>query len=503
MFTLTSLLFANLRFASKPITLSTACIATAIFAATLMPMRAQSQTTYNNSALIPKLLPDSQVNMEGMSPNWVKTLVMAEVRIETAAPDGTLATANKFLDHYSVMGVNGLWIDPIWERDPHGDGIGYNNLGINLVDPRITRTADTNLSTVKKFVSEAHQRNIRVFFDAEVWGTSKNSALVTRHPEYYKKNDDGSLVQFYGGYVWDWSSSGLRQWYTKAAVNFILKTGADGFRVDLAPDTSAYYFKEIRDQLYARGHKVVIIGEIKNDRKGTFDLDQRSVLAYPTLFDANIVDAIKSGNGIGTAAGAGQYRFYTSNLADHDDSEPVADESLVRFAYGTIFAPFIPMWWIGEEWNNPREVSNLLYFNKIDWSAIRGSNAAFYDNVKKLIRIRRSYPQIFEYFPSSTRDANIAKVASTVNGAPNPLQAYARYAGGKAILIVPNNGASSTASMFKVAMDYSAWGLHPGMSYKVTDLMTGAVVAYEKTGTQTPFTVTIPSGHLGVYLVKG
>jgi hypothetical protein len=40
---------------------------------------AQDQSKIDNSRLIPKFLPDNQVKMEGTSPDWVKTLIMAEI----------------------------------------------------------------------------------------------------------------------------------------------------------------------------------------------------------------------------------------------------------------------------------------------------------------------------------------------------------------------------------------------------------------------------------------
>ena len=55
----------------------------------------------NNAVLIPKYKPDAEVKMEGMSPDWVKTLIMAQFRIETATPEGMFASATKVLDHYA------------------------------------------------------------------------------------------------------------------------------------------------------------------------------------------------------------------------------------------------------------------------------------------------------------------------------------------------------------------------------------------------------------------
>ena len=68
----------------------------------------------NNASLIPPYKPDAEVKMEGLSPDWVKTLIMAQFRIETATPEGTFASATKVLDHYAEMGVNGLWINPVY-----------------------------------------------------------------------------------------------------------------------------------------------------------------------------------------------------------------------------------------------------------------------------------------------------------------------------------------------------------------------------------------------------
>jgi hypothetical protein len=495
---------------------------------------AGGQQTINNSALIPKVAPDSEVRMEGMSPDWVKTLIMAEFRIETATPEGTFAAAaTRVLDHYAEMGVNGLWIDPIYERGSKGNG--YGNYGPLTIEPLLTgaKTTEDSFRAVKQFVDEAHRRNIRVFFDIIVWGTRKEAPLVTEHPEFYRKID-GKLWEVWGGYGFDWSNAGLRKWYKEATVRFVERTGADGFRVDLAPDTSGYFFKEIRDALYAEGRKIAIISEIPNKREYTFDLEQVGVTgwteetdwAHPEhlkeqkakfpmhneyLFKANIVDAIRTGAGIGKATlqqegEGGMFRFYTSNLLDHDDARPFVTGNRVRFGYSSILAPFIPMWWIGEEWNNPNVQTGrergCVYFTTIDWSEMDvPANRAFYEDAKRYIRIRRSLPGIFEQFPASTREANIAKVESRKDGAANNLQAYARFGGGKAVLVVPNYGGEARGQ-FEVTPDLGSMGLNAGSSHRIVDLMTGEALPVTVGGGKRSFTVAIEGECLGVFLVE-
>ena len=462
--------------------------------ATSTPINASADTGpdhVNNAALIPKVLPDDQVQMEGMSPDWVKTLIMAEVRIETATPAGTLDAATALLDHYAAVGVNGLWVTPIWDHHPANNG--YGNFGIGLVDPRLSGTdnPDESVQAVKRFVDAAHQRNIRVLFDVIVWGTAKTAPLVTEHPEFYAMKN-GRHAEAWGGYAFDWKSEALKKWYCDQAVNFIDQTGADGFRVDLAPDCSGFFFKQVRDALYAQGHKIAIMAEINCERKDTFDFEENGVQGWPELPDyadkvhlleqkkeygnhnefllrSNIVDDVTTGRGIGKATliqqGQGaMFRFYTSNLLNHDDSKTFVKGNRVRFGYTGIFAPFIPLWFMGEEFNNPLNYGaygkGVLYFNTIDWDlCASGDTAAFYEDCKKYVAIRRTYPDIFQDFPDSTRQANIVKVDSTRAGAPNPLQAYARFAGGKAVLVVPNYQGDANSTAFDITPPFAAMSL--------------------------------------------
>lgn len=493
----------------------------------------------DNRNFIPKVVSDDHVLMEGTAPDWVKTLIVGEIRIETVTPEGTFDAAIKALDHYAEMGVNGLWVCPIYDRDNEIMN-GYGNLGPQTIWPKLTGCRDTgeSLLVVKRFVDEAHRRNIRIFLDIIVWGTPKESPLFTQHPEFYtRKNGALEFVKEWNGYRFDWSSDALRRWYKNVAVDLIERTGADGFRVDVAPYASGYYFEEIRKELYSRGRKVVLISEMPNSRRDVFDFGEGDVTGWMEdpdfhndphlkeqerkfacnneaaggrmqdfLFRNNIVDIIRTGRGIGTGemqqvGTGGTFRFYTNNLLCHDDTESYAQGNRVRFAYATIFAPFIPMWWIGEEWNNPKtiEATMPLYFNPIDWGKIE-SNRAFYEDVKKYIRIRRSYPEIFETFSQSLRNANIVKVHTAEAGVPNALQAYARFAAGKAIVVVPN--VKNVHARFEVELDDSALGMRSSR-YTIMNLMAGQPMSKTSSPRQhSSFSAEIGSGELGLYLLS-
>ena len=251
-----------------------------------IPVSAAPAKTINNASLMPKYKTDDQVKLVGYSPDWVKSLIMAEIRIETATPEGTFQAATKVLDHYQEMGVNCLWVCPIYQRDEEeriisGDN-GYGSYGPGTIDNKMTGTDVYNeqIKVVKKFVDEAHKRNIRIIFDIVVWGVSKTAPIVKEHPEYFK-DSAGSYYEVWGGYGYRWGNPEWQKWYVNTSADLIMKTNADGFRVDLEPTITGYsVFKDIRNKLAKQGKHVLIMAEGTNERRETYDLEQNGVGYY-------------------------------------------------------------------------------------------------------------------------------------------------------------------------------------------------------------------------------
>jgi 1,4-alpha-glucan branching enzyme len=357
---------------------------------------------------------------------------------------------------------------------------------------------------------------------------------VRERPDFFARRD-GEMVEAYGGYVFDWKNPELRDWYFDRAERFLEATGADGFRVDLAPDTSGYHFKELRDRLYAKGKKIMLMAEMPAERRETFDLDQLGVNGWTEppkygdkealaeqkerfgsmhdstfFFRENMVEAIKTGTGIGRPqlqqqGEGGLYRFYSVSPLFHDGHRPFVRGNRVRFGY-LLFSPFIPIWWIGEEWNNPHDkiVPGAMFFNRIDWAAKdEPENHAFFEDVKRMIRVRRSFPEIFERFPPQVRDANIEKLTTLRDGEPNPLQAYIRHDENRAILVVPNyESPKDEPSEFEVTVPWEAWGADRSGTLRLVDLMEGRELGRASAEGANRFTVEIEPEHLGVYLLE-
>jgi len=475
---------------------------------------AEPAAVIDNSGLLPKWVDDSQVKLETpgkgatASPDWIKSLILVEINVSTASPDKTLAGMGKVLDHLAETGVNAIWLTPI---NGHSH---YTNNGLHTLNRELTGTDDIpeQWKRVRRFVDEAHRRNIRVFFDVVSWGVNKKAPLYKEKPDWFS----GPSQPAWDGWLFDWKNPELCEWFTSRLVDLVLMTGVDGIRCDSSPGYGGYeQYREARRRLLNFGRKTVFLSEHPSERRKVFDFDQLSFMyeggnsgtRFPCriFMKENIVDLVKSGAHLGSVdsqlkkdkivtLNGGKERFYSFPLSCHDNTGPRPAPDLIEFAYQALFSPFIPLWFIGEEWGNPLSTKGWGWHNPVQWELLdREPGRTFYEAVKRMIRIRRQYPEIFEYFPADHREANLCKVRTDH---PELLQAYARYRNGKAILIVPNNG--ENAATFRITIPYREAGIGT-KPVVVTDLLGEKPLA---SGRPETFDATIPAGMLGVYLVS-
>ena len=468
----------------------------------------------DNSRLIPPILPDDQVSLvpaepggEALWPEWINGIIMCEVHLENASEDGTFRTMGPVLDHIQKMGVNCIWLSPIYEK-PSGGNNGYGNHGPHTIDPVITCTSDPEAGwqVVKNFVDDAHSRGIRVLLDVITWGTTFDSPLIGEHPEWYKG-------EAWGGAAFDWSNEELKDWFVETCVDNIMKTGADGFRCDCEPVYTGYgVFSRIRQGCLDRGRKILIFAEDGAERRSDYAFELDGVMPYknwsrgqqyadPKQFlieGLDITDAVKTGEAHGArhlqnAGTGGRYTYYMYCVSNHDYQYSSINGRRTVIGYQAVLAPYIPLWYLGGE-IGMEENANVIYFTKIDWDLLREpENAMLLEDIKKFIRIRRTYPKIFEYWPEDHRESNICSV-----NAGGTWLAYARYApdGSEAVIVIGNDGRETLKTT--VSVPFVSAGLDESAGWNVTDLMSGET----KPLNGKTFSGEIPSDGVGVYLIS-
>ena len=482
----------------------------------LIPINVQA--VEDNSALL-KYEGDSSVlridyaNGLISTPSWVDSLIIVEVRPDTASIGGTLPECYDLVDFYAKLGVNGIWLSPIYDRGDNGNG--YINHGPHTLEPAITGTDnyEEGWQVVKEFIDYAHSKGIYVFLDVITWGVGRDAPLITEHPDWFDGEDWGNIA-------FDWSNTELQEWFAETLINNILVTGADGYRCDCEPNYAGYeLFGVVREKLSEKGRNIILMSEDSSKRSSVFDFEQEGVFDYSVtnrggLYEnpfnfytdgyLNIVDSVKSGEGSGHYARKGEIlkqgtsRYYTFCITNHDYQRRYIKGDRIKIGYSAIFAPFIPIWYMGDEFN-ATSPDGVLYDFFVDYSeAENEENAAFLNDVKKMINIRRTYEDIFEYFPKNHRRSNICEVKTSGFGT---LQNYARFMDNRAVLIVANNNADSIVG--EITVPIRDCNLNFYKTFTVTDLMTGEVIKTgpaEEIGT---FTAEIDGSCVGVFLVEG
>lgn len=484
---------------------------------------AATDSYIDNSSLVTKWVPDAQVTLdENGWPTWVDDLVMAECRVETASTDGTFRGMEAALKHFAEMGVNGLWVTPIEDKGLDTVASTYCNYGVHTVNPYLTgqipygepwHEVDYEISRkiVKEFVDMCHSYNIRVFFDKVPWGVSKKAPLYEENQAWFRGASE------WGGYDWFLQHEDVYDYYYQSNMDFIMDTGCDGIRWDLEPEYFGYtIYEEMHNELLGKGRKVLFFSETYSFHGASFAFEQHggvngtgsSSQASSDLFfnEIDIVESITTGEFLGHSllqmnGESGQYRHYVYQISSHDNLR-YHDASLAEWAYEYLYGSFIPLFYMGEEWNHyygGGSCYGATDINQFEKHLENPENRAYYEAVKELIGYKWKYKDIFNKTTQNHRETNICTVK--VKGS-NLVDGYARYAGTKAILVIPNvNEDTNKAIEMTVAVPFADMDLDNYSTYTVSDIRTGKVIVKGDAAKVASFKDTVEHNTCGLYMI--
>jgi alpha-glucosidase len=160
---------------------------------------------------------------------------------------GDLAGIAGRLEHLAELGVDALWLSPMYPS-PLYDG-GYDIADFTGVDPRLGTLAD-----VQELAAAAHERGLELLLDLVPNHTSIEHPWFREHPDWYVWADTpaNNWRAAFGGPAWsrdersgryylhsfypeqpdlDWRNPAVVE-AMQEVVRFWLRHGADGFRVD-------------------------------------------------------------------------------------------------------------------------------------------------------------------------------------------------------------------------------------------------------------------------------
>ena len=75
-------------------------------------------------------------------PDWIEDLIIVEANIAKVTKEGTVAAGTQVLDHLVDMGVNGLWLTPIFDNEGNANKVSQILQLVQLLKLKIYSVMD-------------------------------------------------------------------------------------------------------------------------------------------------------------------------------------------------------------------------------------------------------------------------------------------------------------------------------------------------------------------------
>ena len=389
--------------------------------------------------------------------------VIYQMNVGSFSAEGTFAAAQQRLSELKTLGVDIVWLMPIY---PRGGGINSPYAATNFQQ---TNPSYGTIADLKSFVTRAHELNMEVWLDWVPNHTATDADWVTTHPEYYAKSG-GQMIHPNGyGDVWqlDYSNTNLVNAMNDCLKFWIDQADIDGYRCDYisSPYIPTSYWQSTIPMIksYKTGKKITFLGEADiaqhNDaaRLKTAGFDYDYAWAYQTSllnFGPNGVYAAPLRTNATTMLNASNTVSFKRMLylTNHDQNWN-EDKKTLTEKYGNNRYPLtvlaytlygMPLIYNGQEVGGNQPL-NYFQDTKIDWTV----------KDDKMLNTIRTLTALKHTVPALSDDAIVNLI--TVSGNTSAM-ALTRKSGDSEILVVMNM-ANSAGNATITGLTSGAWSL--------------------------------------------
>jgi glycosidase len=218
-----------------------------------------------------------------VAPAWLREGVVYEVFPRGFSREGNFNGVTSKLDELKDLGVTVLWLMPIHpigaEQRKGTYGSPYAARDYYAVNPDYGTKDD-----LKRLVSEAHRRGMKVILDIVLLHTAWDSVMMA-HPEFYKHNAQGKITPPLPEWTdvagLNYENPKLRQYLIAMLQYWITETDIDGYRCDTASMVPTGFWEEARTVLARTKPDIIMVAEADKPELllKAFDIDY----AWPLL----------------------------------------------------------------------------------------------------------------------------------------------------------------------------------------------------------------------------
>lgn len=443
-------------------------------------------------------------SLTGFAESYVETInqasvaaaghrVIYEMNVGSFTQEGTFAAAMERLPELKKLGVDVVWLMPIY---PRGGGINSPYAAKNFQQ---TNPAYGTIADLKALVDKAHELNMLVWLDWVPNHTATDADWVTTHPEYYSQVD-GKMVHpnNYGDvYELNYYNPDLQNAMNDCLKFWIDQAGVDGYRCDYisSPTIPVSYWQTAIPLIknYRQGKTITFLGEtdIPRDRAelktAGFDYD------YAWQFQSSLADYGSAGNTSSRLQSFSSTLMTSSTgltfarmlyLTNHDQNWNETNKTLTQ-KYGanryplTVFAYTLfgmPLIYNGQEVGG-NQALNYFEDTKIDWTS---TDAKMSNTIMTLTALKHAIEAL-----NDTQQPTFLTVADNTN-----VLAYTRKVGNSEVLVILNMG-NTAATVSLNGLTAGAWScwldsktVSNGVSRKQTTFAASQAFSLEAKGYQ-------------------
>ena len=335
----------------------------------------------------------------------VPEVVMYQVNPRVFAPDHSLNAVTARLDSIKDLGVNVIWIMPIY---PIGEektkNSPYSIKNYKEVAPEFGTKED-----FKQLTKSAHERGMAVILDWVGNHTAWDALWLKEqgHKDWYTQDSAGNII-FPPGTDWtdvadlNYDNKDMRAAMVDAMKFWIVDMGLDGFRCDVADWVPVDFWKDAIGQLReaAKPRKILMLaeGNRPDNFKAGFDMnyawDFKNDLVKVFTKDAAASELFRSSKQEYDSIPEGKMKLRFTTNHDHSNEitpvkEFVNDRGSMAAWVSAVMLKGGPLIYGSQEVGYPDPI-NFFKYVPVDWSA----NPEMYQEYKRLIGIYNNHPAL-------------------------------------------------------------------------------------------------------------
>lgn len=353
-------------------------------------------------------------------------VVMYQINPRVFAPSNSLQAVTARLDTIKDLGVNVLWIMPIY---PIGE-VKSKNSPYSVKDYKAVAPEYGTVDDLRHLVEECHNRDMGVILDWVANHTAWDNKWLTEHPDWYTHDSVGNII-FPPGTDWtdvadlNYDNPEMRKAMVDAMCFWVDSVGVDGFRCDVADQVPVEFWRDCISKLRkaAAPRKLIMLAEGTNPENFAAGFD----LNYAWEF-MGAIDQVMKGDKVGKLVAVDKHEYenlsrgkfklrFTTNHDEATKASPITQYGGVRASMAAFVATTMlhgGMLVYGSQEVGYPETINFFHYVPVNWSA----NTELRNEYKKLISIYNEHPALRssgKVFPFDDDENNILCVDRVLN----------------------------------------------------------------------------------------